>query len=68
MVTPSKEGKDRYIAYFLEPSAIAPESPESPYEAKFREQKYDIRNGFKYSLLNPDQVIPAEKEYNPEEK
>lgn len=49
----------------MEASAIA---AEGPIQAKFRDQKFDIRNGFRFSLIESDTIVPAEKEYRPEEK
>ncbi len=66
VVTPSKDSKQRYIAYFMEPSAIAAEGPSN--QTKFRDQRFDIRNGFRFNMIEPEKIIPAEKEYRPEEK
>ena len=66
VVTPSKESNSRYIAYFLEASALAPEGPTLPRHR--RDQKYDIRNGFRFSLTDPEAVLPAETDFLPMEK
>ncbi len=64
--TPSKDSKERYVAYFLEASALAPPAPQSKIGgARFTDQAFDIRNGIRFSLLDPDAVLPQEKEFLP---
>lgn len=59
----------RYVAYFLEPAALEPPAPQSKLGGnRFTDQAFDIRNGMRYSLLEPDLVLPQEKDFLPQEK
>jgi len=59
----------RYVAYFLEAAALAPPAPQSKLGGnRFTDQAFDIRNGMRFSLLDPDVVLPQEKEFLPQEK
>jgi len=48
-VANSKGGMDRYIAYFIEANSIL--TIEAPLNFNKRDQKFDIRNGIRYSLI-----------------
>lgn len=72
--------QQRYVAYFVEASALllgnsiasgagkAAEGPLAKVNKHKDETKYDIRNGFRFLLTDPDVVLAAEKEHIPEEK
>lgn len=68
VISQGKSFQPRYIAYFLEAAAMAPEGPDNTFHSKWRDQKFDIRNGFRYMLTEPDSILLAEKEHLPEEK
>ncbi len=47
-VANSKGGIERYIAYFIEANSML--TIEAPLNLNKRDQKFDIRNGIRYSL------------------
>ena len=51
MVTPIKSPQDRYIAYFLEASSLV-EQP--ALGLKNKDHTFDIRNGFRFALTDPE--------------
>ena len=67
LTAPPKGSRDRYVVYFMESSALAPEGPGSGKALTEEHQKFDIRSGFRFSLTNPETVLP-EPEYIPQEK
>lgn len=46
-------------------------APAAPSATKNEQSKYDIRNGFRFDLLNPDTILPQKSENSgplPQEK
>ena len=59
-----QQNKLRYIAYFMEPSALAPEGPgqgavvaATATQTQIDMLKFDIRSGIRFSLVEPEKVL-----------
>ena len=70
----NQEKRYRYVAYFMEPSALAPEGPGqgavvAATQTQINMHKFDIRSGLRFSLVEPERVLSDINELTvPQEK